>query len=106
MNTKLLSVVTPLFIYNVYSTWKTLYERNFSLGEFTPLNMKYFGRRNVRKHIEIKDSDNYTTLDISLKFGSLEKMRITYSEDQERVWLPISHYAEDRKSVVTKAVPI
>ena len=54
------------------------------------MNIKNCGRRNVRKHIEIKDSDKYTTLDIFLKFGSMDKTRITSSEpkyylgDQER----------------------
>ena len=46
------------------------------------MNMKHCGRRNVRKHIEIKGSDKYVTLDISLKFYSLDKMRITYSESK------------------------
>ena len=55
-------------------------EENFTLGEFTALNMKNCGRRNVRKHIEIKDSGKYITLDISLKFGSLYDMRITSSD--------------------------
>ena len=39
-----------------------------------------FSRRNVRKHREIKSSDKYVTLDVSLKFDSLDKMRITSSE--------------------------
>ena len=42
--------------------------------------MKNCGRRNVRKHREIKGSDKYVTLEISLKFVSLDKMRITSSE--------------------------
>ena len=42
--------------------------------------MKNFGSQNVRKHIEIKGSDKYVTLDILLKFGSLDKMRIKNSE--------------------------
>ena len=42
--------------------------------------MKCFGRRNVGKNREIKDSDKYITFYISLKFGSLDKMRITHSE--------------------------
>ena len=42
--------------------------------------MKNCGRRNVRKHQEIKNGYNYITLDISLKFGSLDKMKITSSE--------------------------
>ena len=38
---------------------------------------------NVRKHRDIKDIDKYTTLDISLKFGSMDKMRISYSQPKE-----------------------
>ena len=42
------------------------------------VNMKNCGRQNARKHREIKGSDKYVTLDISLKFDSLDKMIITY----------------------------
>ena len=44
------------------------------------MNIKNCGRRNVQKHIEIKGSNKYVNLYISLKFGSLDKMRITSSE--------------------------
>ena len=44
------------------------------------MNMKICGRHNVSKHRDIKGSDKYVTLDISLNFGSLDKMRITSSE--------------------------
>ena len=37
------------------------------------------GCRNFRKHIDINYSDKYVTLDILLKFGSLDKMRIISS---------------------------
>ena len=47
--------------------------------------MKNCGRHNVRKHREIKGSDKYVTLDISLKFDSLDKMRITSSESKEKL---------------------
>ena len=47
------------------------------------MNMKNCGRRNVRKHREIKGSDKYITLDISLKFGSLDKIMITSSEPKD-----------------------
>ena len=77
---ELLAIVTSLSIYNGCSTKKTLWEENFTLVEFTPENMKKCGCCNVRKHMEIKDIDKYITLDISLKFGSLDKMRITSSE--------------------------
>ena len=46
--------------------------------------MKKCGCRNVRKHREIKGSDKYVTLDISLKFDSLDKMRIKSSESKEK----------------------
>ena len=38
--------------------------------------------RNIRKHSEIKGSDKYVTLDVLLKFDSLDKMKITYSESK------------------------
>ena len=49
------------------------------------VNIKNCGRRNVRKHKEIKGSDNYVTLDISLKFDSLDKMKITSSESKGKL---------------------
>ena len=47
--------------------------------------MKNCGRRNVKKHKEIKGSDNYVTLGISLKFDSLDKMKITSSESKGKL---------------------
>ena len=47
--------------------------------------MKNFGRRNVRKHKEIKGSDKYVTLDIPLKFDSLDKMKITSSKSKRKL---------------------
>ena len=47
---------------------------------FTPVHMNNCGCRNVRKHRDIKDGEKYINLDISLKFGSLDKMEITSSE--------------------------
>ena len=47
--------------------------------------MKSCGSGNVRKHLEIKDSDKYITLSISLKFGSTDKMRITYPYPKDNV---------------------
>ena len=38
--------------------------------------MKNCGRPNVKKHIDKKDSDEYITLEILLKFGSLDNMII------------------------------
>ena len=39
--------------------------------------MKNCGRRNVRKQREIKGNEEYVTLDISLNFDNLDKMKIT-----------------------------
>ena len=86
MNMNLLAVVTPPFIYHVCSTRKTFWE-----GKFTLVNMKTCGHHNVRKHREIKNGEKYITHHISLKFGSLDKMKIIHlqsqiisREDQER----------------------
>ena len=50
---------------------------------FSAVNMKNCGRHNDRKHKEIKGSDKYVTLDISLKFDNTDKMKIT-SLDSKR----------------------
>ena len=47
------------------------------------MNMKTFGRYNVRKHREIKNDEKYITLDISLKFVGLDNIKITYSEPKD-----------------------
>ena len=47
------------------------------------MNMKNCVCRNVKKHREIKNGGKYIALDISLKFGSLDKMKITSSEPKD-----------------------
>ena len=47
--------------------------------------MKKCGRSNVRKHREIKVSDKYVTLDISLKFVILDKTKITSSDPKDNL---------------------
>ena len=49
---------------------------------FLAVNIKNCGRHNVRKHKEIKGSEKYVTLEISSKFDSLDKMKITSSESE------------------------
>ena len=49
------------------------------------MNMKNCGRLNVRKNREIKGSDKYVTLKISLKFNSLDNMIISSSESTVKV---------------------
>ena len=88
MNTKLLSVVTQPSIYNGCSTRKTFGEEKFTLGEFTDMNMNCFGRWNVMKQRYIKGSDKYVTLEISLKFDSLDKIKITSSESKDNLGRP------------------
>ena len=91
MNTKLLSVVTQTYIYHGCCTFKTFLEEKFTgeerfkIGEFTAVNMRNWGYLNVRKHIEIKGSDNYLALGILLKFGSLYKKRITSSDQTDNL---------------------
>ena len=79
---KFLAVVTPPSIYHVCSTQKTFWEEKFTGKEsvFLSVDMKNCGRRNARKHKEIRGSDKYVTLDISSNFDSLDKMKITSSE--------------------------
>ena len=83
---KLLEVVTPTSIYHVFSTRKTLWEEKFIGKEnlFLAVNMRNCGRRNVGEHKDINSSDKITTLDISSKFDSLDKMNITSSESKEK----------------------
>ena len=76
MNMKLLEVVTPPSINYGYSTRKAFWEEKF----FSAVNKNNCGRCNVRKNREIKVSDKYVTLYISLKFDSLDKMKIISSE--------------------------
>ena len=77
MNMNLPSVVTPPSICHDCSTHKTFWKENFTLA-----NMKYCGIKNVRKHRDIKDGNKYTTFDTSLNIGSLEKIKITSSEQK------------------------
>ena len=76
----LLVVVTPLSIYRGCSTRKKFLVEEFSLDDFTPVNMKCFGCRNYRKHRGIKNGYNYITLGIYLKVGSMNNMKIKSSE--------------------------
>ena len=87
VNMNLLSVVTPLSICHGCSTRKTFWEEKFTGEEelFSAVNMKSFGRHNVRKHKEIRGSDKYATLEISLKFDSMDKMKTTSSESKEKL---------------------
>ena len=47
--------------------------------------MKNCGSRNVRKYRDIKGCENCVTLDISLKFDSLEKIKITSSQSKDNL---------------------
>ena len=87
INMKLLEFVTLLSIYHGYSTRKMFWEEKFTGEEklFLAVNLKICFLRNVRKHKEIKRGNKYVTLDISLKFYSLNKMRITSSESKVRL---------------------
>ena len=83
---KFLVVVTQSSIYHGCSTQKTLWEEKFTGKKylFQSVNIKNCGCRKVRKHKEIRVSDRIVTLDISLKFDSLNKMENTSSESKEK----------------------
>ena len=74
----ILEVVKPPSIYHGISTWKMFWEEIF-----TPGNMKNCGWCNVKKDREIKNSEKYITLDISLKYGCLDKIKIKSLEPKE-----------------------
>ena len=88
MNTNIPEVGTQPSIYHGCSTWKMYWEEKFTFGEFTPVNMKNCGRSNVRKHKEIYNGEKYITLDISLKYGSLDNMKITSSDPKDYLVIP------------------
>ena len=46
------------------------------------MNKNNCGRHNIKKHRGIKESDKYVTLDIPLKFDSLDRMKITSSDSK------------------------
>ena len=84
---KFLVVVTPPSIYHGCSTRKTFWEEIFTGKKdlFQSVNMKNCGRRKVRKHEDIKGSDKIVTLNVSAKFDSLKKMKITSSESKGKL---------------------
>ena len=49
------------------------------------VNIKNCGRRKVRKYKGIKGSDKCVTMDISSKFDSLDKMKITSSKSKVKL---------------------
>ena len=91
---KFLVVVTPPSIYRGCSTRKTFWEETFTGKKqdfFESVNMIKCGQRNVRKHKEIKDSDErvtlnmYENLKISEESDDLDKMETTYSESKVKM---------------------
>ena len=84
---ELLVVVTPPSIYYGCSTRKMFWEEKFTGKKdlFQSVNMKNCGCRKVRKHKEIKGSDKIVTLNVSAKFDSLNKMKITSSESKGKL---------------------
>ena len=84
---KFLLFAIPPSIYHGCSTRKTFWEENFTGKKdlFQSVNMKNGGRRKVGKHKDIKGSDKITTLNISAKFDSLNKMETTSSESKGKL---------------------
>ena len=61
---KSLAVVTPPSIYHGCSTRKIFWKE-----KFTPVHMRSCGHCNMRKHKEIKNDEQYISLDIHLELG-------------------------------------
>ena len=100
---KFLLVVTPPSIYHGCSTRNKLWEEKctgWKYDLFESVNTRNCGQRNVRKHKEIKESDEcitlnmYDILNISEKFDDLDKMETTSSESKVKL-------ERSRKWVVT-----
>ena len=73
---KLLEVVTPLSaIYHDCSSQKRLWEENS-----TPVNMTSCVRRNIRKHKEVKEIEQYIALETSFERDCMYKREFIYSE--------------------------
>ena len=87
INMNLPAVVTQPSIYPGCYTRKMFWEEKFTGEEkfFLAVNVRNFGCHNVRKHKQIKGSDKYVTLDISLNFDKLEKMKIKYLESKGKL---------------------
>ena len=91
---KFLVVVSPPSIYHGCSTRKTFWEEKFTGKKqdfFVSVNMRNCVQSNVRKHKEIKGSDErvtlnmYEILNISEKFDDLDKMETTSSESKVKM---------------------
>ena len=91
---KFLVVVTPQSIYHGCSTRKTFWEEKFTGKKqylFESVNTRNDGQLKVRKHKEIKDSDERVTLNmyeilrISEKFDDMDKMETTSSESKVKM---------------------
>ena len=91
-------VVTLPSIYHGCSTRKTFWEEIFTGKKqdfFKPVNMRNCGKRNFRKHREIKDSDGrvtlkafenmYEILKFTEKFDNLDKMETKSSESKVKM---------------------
>ena len=50
--------------------------------KFTPVNMKSCGRRNVRKHRDINNGEQYIALHISLDIDFPEKREVNFSKSR------------------------
>ena len=75
-----LEVVTPPSINHGFSTWKTFWEK-----KFTPVNTRSFGHCNIKKHKEIRNSEQYITLNISLKLDFLDNTEVTYPGSRDYI---------------------
>ena len=107
-------VVTPPSIYHGCCTQKMFWEGKFAGKKqdlFEPVNMRNCGKRNFRKHREIKKGDEcvayenkYEILKFSEKFDNLDKMETTSSESKVKMegsgkWLVTALGSQDQSKV-------
>ena len=60
--------------------------RIYGGGDFTTVNIRSYGRHNVRKHREINNGEQYIALDISLDLCYLYKRKVASSIQCDCVW--------------------
>ena len=94
-------IVTPTSIYHGCSTRKTFWEEKFTSKKqdfFETVNMRNCGKRNFRKHREIKDIDECVTLKAYENMYEILKFSEKFdSEDVVSIVSRLSNFSENFK---------
>ena len=70
-------IIPPSAFYHGCFVGETFWEE-----KLTPVNMKFLGRHNISKHMEINNGEKYIILDISSNIDCLYKREVTSSESK------------------------